>query len=848
MTTRKSLVYAEIDVSICSLTYGVAPCTASVPTTGTQKCFNSPGSCQDTAHYAASTVTLRFSMDTGFNPDDIEAIPILRDFSITPARISLGEDLGQRESVTLTFREERHSDAGPGFDPYLSTRSYNPSEQGTFWGKFRARQPYLKGQALRLYIGFLGEELSDMECRNYIVETTSGPTDGAFTITAKDPLKALDGDKAQAPALSPGSLSASLTSGGTSATLVPAGIGNSDYPASGYIAVGGKEIMAFTRSGDSLTLSARGSYGTTAQAHSGGDRVQLCLLYTSQDPANIINSLMTTNGGVDSSLIPLTEWQAETAAHNRQLYTTVIAEPVPVRTLVNELIVQAGLAIWSDVVSQTIRLQVLRQIPSDAANYDESVILPGSLSITEQLDKRISAVWTYFAQRNPLEGLEDRSNYRSVEITEDATAEANYGSAAIKTIFSRWIPFGGSSVASRLNDIQLGRYVAPPRLVTFKVFRTDSETIEPGGGYTLAAQGLQDVDGSDLRLPIQVTRLRSDRAEFTAEAESITWTSYDSADLSNRSIAIDSNNTNINLKDIHDSIYPAAVAGDAVTFTVSTAVTIGSTSQSSPAIDTGTWPTVSKTGNRTSGSPIITGIATTATLVAGMFVTGTGIPDDAKILTVDSGTQITLDKNASSGAATSTTLTIYTVRITLVINGKVKAAGGKGGSGANGQGSGTNAGDGQTGGTALKIGTYINLTLASGSQLYGGGGGGGGGPCQGYDNHRGGGGGGGRGYTGGAGGYGPGAGESGTAGSSSAAGSYGRSYTNTTGAIFEGPELEAGIHGGDGGTWGTAGDNGTPSGMPNSRGLGGAAGKAIDGVSLAKVTDAGADIRGTQSG
>jgi microcystin-dependent protein len=62
---------------------------------------------------------------------------------------------------------------------------------------------------------------------------------------------------------------------------------------------------------------------------------------------------------------------------------------------------------------------------------------------------------------------------------------------------------------------------------------------------------------------------------------------------------------------------------------------------------------VSQSGVRTNGSAIITALTDTTGLVTGMFVSGTGIPAAATILTVDSSTQITLSANAtSSGTAT----------------------------------------------------------------------------------------------------------------------------------------------------------------------------------------------------
>lgn len=67
-------------------------------------------------------------------------------------------------------------------------------------------------------------------------------------------------------------------------------------------------------------------------------------------------------------------------------------------------------------------------------------------------------------------------------------------------------------------------------------------------------------------------------------------------------------------------------------------------------------PTVT-TGTVAKGSAIITSIPSTAGIVAGLWVvTGSSIPASARVLTVDSGTQITMDMVAT-GAATATPLT-----------------------------------------------------------------------------------------------------------------------------------------------------------------------------------------------
>ena len=133
--------------------------------------------------------TFRFATDVGYLPKTIDAIPSLTSLKIDPAQISLGEDLGTRATVTATFRDHRHIFAGENFTA------------GSFWGKFRARYGLrLRGYNLRVITGALGQALADMEVRNYVIESTDGPSiKGEYKIIAKDVLKFADGDRAQCP-------------------------------------------------------------------------------------------------------------------------------------------------------------------------------------------------------------------------------------------------------------------------------------------------------------------------------------------------------------------------------------------------------------------------------------------------------------------------------------------------------------------------------------------------------------------------------------------------------------------------------------------------------------------------
>lgn len=1036
----------------------------AVVSTGTKKCFNALGTCQDRVDFDNVPQTLRYLKPSEYLPADLEGFPFVTGYSFSPAIISLGKDLGQRASLELRLGDSRHGDTGLGGDPYPESRDYVPFDTGTYFGRFRARQRYLRGRKLRLLQGTTDmTSVSEYDNFHFIMESFQGPSiDGQFSITSKDLLKLLDGDRAQAPLVSPGSLEDDISATDLITTVVPAGAGDS-YPSSGLINLGGTETalyvkdpllgnnantklllhaegpedsttiidssivartmtangnarlrsnlkkfgntaIAFDGSGDYVTapdsadwafgtsnftvdfwanvddiafqrtffcqqtdannrqqlfvttggaisytvtsasstiitltsaggviapdtwyhialvrdgndfdiyvdgvsvasvtdtsgvpnysgvftigmqgtvtnamqgaidefrvqsgafwtsaftpptipylrtnddfyLTARGQYNSTAVSHSGGDRVQLCLVYLGVDPADAAYDLCTNYGQIPVGNINLSDWQAETDAYYGATVSTVITEPTAVKTLLSELIEQVGMAMWWDVVNERVRLRVLREIPTDAQVYDETLnILDRSIRVTEQPDKRISQVWVFFGRSNPLKGLADKDNYRSVTLVDDLDEEENWGQPAIKIIYSRWIAFGGADIADNMAYKQLGRYRIPPRMFEFQVHRRGSVVPELGGGARLLSSILQTDEGKPDNVPIQFISVNPGDAVYSLKAEEQLFTDLnpiggDGFDY----VTYDNDNYNINLLTSYTSLYGAPVKGDKVIFTINQNVIIGSTSTANPAIDVGAWPNEAATGNRTSGSPTLASVTpdpVAAGWAAGMFVRGTGIPNGAKILSVTS-TSITLDANASSGAGTATALTVYTVPVTLRVKGRIQGKGGQGGQGGTGFTNPTWDGKvGLPGGLALKsLSTPINLDLSDGdAEIFGGGGGGGGAATPGYT--YGDGGGGGAGFDPGAGGAiggtsGPGGEQPGSPGSTEAGGAKGVN------------SLYGGSGAADGGGPGLVGGTAPTFGGGRDGGVGGAAGGAIDGVSFTKKTGTG-DIRGTQ--
>jgi hypothetical protein len=506
----------------------------------------------------------------------IGSIPSVTSISVTPSVVDPGVSIGQRASISVTFRDHQYPLAGTSF------------HSGTFFGKLRAHRRSLQGLPLRVIRRADDETIT----HHYVIESLSRNAGELVTVVAKDLLKVSDSDRAQAPAISHGRVQSDIDEFVTSLTLTPTGIGNLEYPASGKAAIGGSEIVSFTRSGDVLTI-VRAQSGTEAKSHDADEVVQLVLIYTSESPADIVYDLLATYTEIDASWLPLADWQADIDSYIGRLYSAEIATPTAVKTLLDELMEQMGLVIWWDDVEQKVRLKSLRPV-SGARVISTDEMMADSFSFQEQPAKRVSEIWTFFALRNPLAKLDDTTNYRSTLVTVDPDSDADYGQSAIRKIFSRWIAINNRPAASRLNAMQIARYRDPPRKFSFDLYIT-SVAPSLGDGLELEHWSLQDDTGATITAPVQVTSIERDEDRLVIDAEEMLFSDFvDPNDPDGGSdskiVIIDSDVDNINLRTLFDSFYTAPQSYDSIICIIEDGVTIGSTDASIPAFDVGSWP------------------------------------------------------------------------------------------------------------------------------------------------------------------------------------------------------------------------------------------------------------------
>lgn len=517
---REPLTIVEIDQDQCSLTYGVPPCQASLtnsPPTGTSKCFNTLNTCQDEDNFTLGELTLRFGMpmeDNGLGID-VVIIPSLISVDTVPTKINIGgsdrnvSPLGARAKITATLRDHPYHDRL--VDKYWDERNYDAFSQGTFWSKWLARNPYHQGRALRVREGYVGQALADMQVRHYIIERIDGPSNGQVKVVAQDPLKLLDGSRVQIPDPNTGTLSADIVESASSLTLSPAGIGNSQYAASGAARIG-SELVTYTRSADAVTLTARGLRGTVASQHSIGDLFQEVYVIAGVRVDSLLRTLLVDEAGLDSSLIPFTDWQDEADLWlNGFDLSAWIVEPTSVATLVAEILQQGCCFIWWDAHDQTVKFRAVRPFYalSDSLPIeldDDGNLVAESVEIIAKPDERISQIIIHYDQVNPTGAIDDPNNYsRQRKLTDTESESAlQYGEQRVKTIFGRFLDSANDAATSVLATRILERHVQTPKVITFATDAKDDD-IRTGGVVRLRHRQLVDVTGAALPMILQIT-------------------------------------------------------------------------------------------------------------------------------------------------------------------------------------------------------------------------------------------------------------------------------------------------------------------------------------------------------
>jgi hypothetical protein len=532
-------------------------------------CFNTRATCQYSQAYSTEAKTYRFFEST----EDAYALgldgyPLLvkDSINIQPAEIQPGKGIGYRASVDIKFKDQRHHDRGT--DPYVASRSYDPMEQGTFWGKWLARNQYYTDREVKVFDGFLDEtgyNPDNFRSRRYIIEKIDGPRRNIVTFQCKDILRKLG--TSIAPPVSNTYLSAAIDStqttiplntNGDVSLLVYTSDGEAHYiePFAGTIPFytsgvvssfiplttglelpfyksGGTpsdikliaaefpvgEVVAFrvedeiilgTMGVNEVTGATRGYRGSLADSHAIDLLAQNCIDFDSVLPTDALRTLFSYAG--------ITETDIDTAGWDEQAdkwlgltrIDGIISEPTKVVDSVERVAEQGTCYPWFDDILQKVKL--LAVAPQGSIDLlptytDELNFLENSTSSKQDMREQVTQAWVFY-DKNDATGDNSASNMLAPPyIAADFSAEGaeQYNRSFVKEFFCEFVKSQGH--ASSIASRTVGRLRNGKQIFEFNLDVKDS-TLSTGDEFVPLSDAQQDATGAQERVRMQVVRVK----------------------------------------------------------------------------------------------------------------------------------------------------------------------------------------------------------------------------------------------------------------------------------------------------------------------------------------------------
>lgn len=475
-------------------------------------CFNAFGNCQDTPNFIKQVRTLRF-IDTLQRPYQfLDAYPAILSVRYAPTVLKPGGNLSIRGQVTVTLQDFTTTDNE--LDDYVVERSYNPEDQGTFFGKLKARHNFYIGRPMRVLEGYLDDAtLADFRTREYIIDDISGPTaDGKVTIKGKDILSLASDVRAKAPTASTNTLRAAMNTSQT--TLLPqTGEAVNMLAGDKHVRINDEIIELVSESPTDTLNVVRQKGGTPPAAHVIDDGIQECLTYENTPIIDVVQELLQTFANVPASFIPFTDWELEeTETLSGYDVETIISEPTGVLTLLKEIAAITLLDIWYDDIDQEVKLKL--QTPftsvSEVVNDDDD-ILQNSLKVKDLNAQRLTRVLIYYGMRNFARDLTETENYSLINFQIEADKEGvnKYNDERIKVIFSRWFDASNSVQVALTSQRLLDRFGITPKAIEFDLDAKDVERLRTGDVFDLTSRIEQALDGTKATNRYQVTETKA---------------------------------------------------------------------------------------------------------------------------------------------------------------------------------------------------------------------------------------------------------------------------------------------------------------------------------------------------
>lgn len=556
---KEAVQFVELDMESCSLTYGTAPCTAAIGTTGSDRCFNTRFTCQDPTNFTPTTKTYRFASRFISNlqaAGECPTFPTLLSCQSAPTILTPGAGLGVRSSVSISIQDHPWTDVF--CDKYRSQRSYDPDNQGTFWGRFVARQRYYPNRTVRVYSGFLKEDgtydAANFQVRTYIVTKITGPNpSGQVQIEGVDPLRLADGEKAKFPPACTTTLDANITSVATTFDVIDPGPNfNPTDPAnpivawwdgiditppshalihfdSGHYVRVEDEIMLVTNLTNTIVGDGTGVWHFTvtratmpawydfsrniAVAHDAGATVQVCWEFDHLMVYDILLFILSYVAKVDTlvpGVLPYVDWKAHfDSKFPNYAYATLLINPMAAKDMLTEITQLGVLIFWHERESE-VHAKGLQftQLIGPQIN-DQNSIIKESVSVSDNPELILTEHWLYFDMSWPVADMDLWQTYRVVDVAANLEREGanEFQRPYIKQVKCRWLERSQSGLARDIGATQLLQYQDLRKIVTFTMDPKD-DSFWVGDTVGVSTRYMQDQYGNAAAKNILITQVK----------------------------------------------------------------------------------------------------------------------------------------------------------------------------------------------------------------------------------------------------------------------------------------------------------------------------------------------------
>lgn len=543
-------------------------------------CYGTPFTCNSPDSFEANTKLLfRFPS----TPLDLDQTFFngYKSWSHKAGTVDPGQSMGKRAGATLTILDSVDNDV---YVPYPDRRT----DRGTLFTKLIARHPNFEGRPIKIHTGFdpLDLNFDNFLTREYIIDKAQ-LKNGVFTISALDPLILSDDAKSKAPAASKGTNTIAIIDAST--TITYTGAPAFDYGAAtskAFVRIDSEVIECTVLSDFVLTIDNRAIGGTEQADHDVNATIQECLVFTSVNVVEIIETLLTDFTGIPSRF--LDDYTDVKAATSTITLTRNINKPTSVKKLIDELIINGDLTVVYDEITSLIKIKLVADANVEPININEDDhIGQDSIEFTRDTKNqftRYSVAW------GPNDITEDTGEenfsiiFQSINLGNEQPefiGEINEK----KLFFNPWLTTSnddviiGTSIAQRVIDrVEDVPIIAEFDLDIESVFSTQGGNLELGSIINLSSGRSVNVDGTNRAANHQVLsikdkggmryRIKTKLFQDPLEGVNVDFTISDDKE------------------DYDMSTEFAPAAGNFVVL-IDTGVTIGSTSTSNPGLTTG---------------------------------------------------------------------------------------------------------------------------------------------------------------------------------------------------------------------------------------------------------------------